>query len=153
MVNASEVPSSYTTQWSTDARQKTMRKLCLDNSSQARGSASVQCESCQKAKAKCSGGSPCDRCAGLQGYTQCVYKQNQRSKKRKASQADITWDEFTAQQFTSPPSTHFTATSDHFSMASLIRSSPDLNDTICFNTKPLGKDGNVYQDTNIAPVS
>ncbi|KAI5920514.1 hypothetical protein F4810DRAFT_682268 [Camillea tinctor] len=92
MVNSREIPSSYVGQWNAGTRQTRVRSPADSGatvgSSGANGSRRKYCSSCnpcKKSRVKCSGGSPCQRCACSSDSSACVYSLSQRRGKRKAS--------------------------------------------------------------------
>lgn len=105
MVNSTAVPSSYTLQWnasvvpsvsgsSADAPQGPLVPNTSDSNeppstNRAQGTAraryNTSCNNCRRARVRCSGGSPCQRCANLHDASGCVYRLSQRHGKRKAS--------------------------------------------------------------------
>ncbi|KAI0007344.1 hypothetical protein F4779DRAFT_592461 [Xylariaceae sp. FL0662B] len=91
MVNSREIPSGYTVQWNAGTRQTPTRPPSVHGptvgSSDSNGSQRKycsSCNSCKKSRVKCSGGSPCQRCAGSSDPSACVYSVSQRRGKRKA---------------------------------------------------------------------
>lgn len=104
MVNSNAVPSSYTLQWnasvatsasgsSANAPQGALPNTSDSNeppsTSRGQGTAraryNTSCNNCRRSRVRCSGGSPCQRCASLHDASGCVYRLSQRHGKRKAS--------------------------------------------------------------------
>lgn len=131
MVNSSAVPSSYTLQWnasiapsvggsSANAPQRTVPNTSnsIEPPSTSRGQGTARaryntsCNNCRRSRVRCSGGSPCQRCASLPDAAGCVYRLSQRHGKRKASiNYDVDSDSPSPQHPASVPGTPRTSIS------------------------------------------
>ena len=85
---SSEVPTSYMSRWNASAPQPTPISSRDDNLSPS-GSATFKyntsCSKCRESRVKCSGGTPCQRCAASDNPSLCAYSVSRRRGKRKAS--------------------------------------------------------------------
>ncbi|KAK5996781.1 hypothetical protein PT974_02123 [Cladobotryum mycophilum] len=93
MVNSSQIPSSYTSQWKAGDRQPSVSVRSGSGSDREGFSAPEprycsSCSNCRRSRVKCSGGHPCQRCAKSSDPSSCVYKVSQRHGKRKANNQD-----------------------------------------------------------------
>ncbi|KAK7914017.1 hypothetical protein PG985_011720 [Apiospora marii] len=90
MVTSAEIPSQFTSRWVANTGHPVLRAPSVQGRSGDGNSRSPQprynssCNHCRQARIKCSGGTPCNRCANLPGTSPCVYKISQRHGKRKA---------------------------------------------------------------------
>ncbi|KAI1375838.1 hypothetical protein F4677DRAFT_420960 [Hypoxylon crocopeplum] len=91
MVNSSEIPSNFTTQWKAGASQPPLSASNesgavsqTEDSSAAGLKYRSSCNKCRVLRVKCSGGNPCQRCADSPDLTSCVYGVSQRRGRRKA---------------------------------------------------------------------
>ncbi|KAI0130138.1 hypothetical protein BJ170DRAFT_302603 [Xylariales sp. AK1849] len=82
MASSGEIPSSYTLQWDAGIRPTSDAQGVL-NTTRLRYRSS--CNNCRKSRVKCSGGTPCRRCATSPNASQCIYSISQRHGKHKAS--------------------------------------------------------------------
>ncbi|KAH8879935.1 hypothetical protein GQ53DRAFT_833747 [Thozetella sp. PMI_491] len=91
MVSSSEVPSSYTLRWNARAGRANRRSSSTESASgQAlRPKYCASCNRCRQSRVKCSGGTPCSRCARLPDPSSCVYSISQRRGKHKAPPRDV----------------------------------------------------------------
>ncbi|KAI1384846.1 uncharacterized protein F4822DRAFT_374721 [Hypoxylon trugodes] len=89
MVNSRGIPSHYTAQWKagpitrTSSDNRIITRPQRSDNNQLRYCSS--CNKCRKSRVRCTGGSPCQRCAESLDPSLCVYSVSQRHGRRKAS--------------------------------------------------------------------
>lgn len=97
MTVSAEVPAVYRTRWnSNNAQAVTSPGLGVHDHPSRSGDApdstprklNASCVNCRKSRVKCTGGSPCDRCAVSSHSLYCEYGVSRRRGKRKASDGD-----------------------------------------------------------------